>query len=151
MTRPIEQIHLALSAGSIAAAAAFASPAFTVALAIGAAIEALNFRGLVISSRAFFEGLVRGSGGWIGLFALRLGVLATLIVLALRLGADPVGLVIGLSLILPAAIAGAFRVRPLLSTDPAPPTVLDPDDDGWDRWDPWLARERAANPEGGDD
>ena len=151
MTRPIEHIHLALSAGSVAAAAAFATPAFTAALAVGAAIEALNFRGLVISSRAFFDGMVQGSGGWAGLAALRLGVLATLIVLALRLGADPIGLVVGLSLILPASVAGAFRSRKQLPTDPSPPTTLDPDDDAWERWDPWFAWERRVLPAEDDD
>ena len=46
---------------------------------------------------------------------------------------------IGLSLILPAAVIEAWRARPPI--DPRAPVVV-PDDEAWERWNPWLARER---------
>ncbi len=57
-------------------------------------------------------------------------------------GAHPVGLVIGLSTIIPAAILEAWRARPLIESAA---TGLAPDDPAWDRWNPWLARERAED------
>jgi hypothetical protein len=52
-----------------------------------------------------------------------------------------VGLVIGLSLIVPSTIIAAWMARPELAPPtPAPP----PDDPRWDEWNPWLAREREA-------
>jgi hypothetical protein len=55
-----------------------------------------------------------------------------------------VGLVLGLSLILPAALIEAWRSRPPIVED-AP--ALPEDDPGWNDWNPWLARERLDDPE----
>jgi len=63
---------------------------------------------------------------------------------ALYLGADPVGLLIGLSLIMPAAVIEAWRARP--PVDASAPALAD-DDPTWERWNPWLAREREADEE----
>ena len=57
---------------------------------------------------------------------------------ALIFGADPAGLLIGLSLIMPAAVVEAWRARP--AVDPTAP-ALEADDPIWERWNPWLARE----------
>jgi hypothetical protein len=73
-------------------------------------------------------------------FALRFGLLVIGIGAALAFGAHPVGLLVGLSLIMPAAILEAWRARPPF--DPRAPS-LPPDDPGWELWDAWRARERA--------
>ena len=51
----------------------------------------------------------------------------------------PVAVVIGLSLIIPAAIIEAWRTRPPVDPNAA---ALSPDDPDWERWNAWLARER---------
>ncbi len=135
---PIERLNLTLSAGAVAASAAFVSPGFATSLAIGAGLEALNFRGLRRSAQFLFWGEINGSGPWLGVYGLRYSLLVIGIGAALYFGAHPVGLLIGLSLIMPAAVIEAWRNRPAIDPD-AP--ALDPEDPDWDRWDPWLARE----------
>jgi hypothetical protein len=145
-TRPIERLNVALSAGAVATSVLVGSPAFAASVALGAAIEALNFRGLAIGARALFEGtLGSGSGAWSALFAVRLGVLAPVLLLALRHGAEPVGLVVGLSMILPASVIGGWLVRPEIVPVELQPAAPAPDDPSWDAWNPWLARERRPS------
>jgi hypothetical protein len=136
---PIERTNLKLSAGAAALSLAVATPAFAVSLLAGAALESVNFRGLRRSALALFGGDIAGGGGFRALAGLRFLLLAVGIALALGVGADPVGLVIGLSLIMPAAVIEAWRHRPPVQPD-AP--RLDADDPAWERWDAWLARER---------
>ena len=72
--------------------------------------------------------------------SIRFLLLAVGIGAAIVVGAHPVGLLIGLSLIVPATLLEAWRTRPpVVEGLPA----LAPDDPSWDRWDPWLARERG--------
>ena len=65
-------------------------------------------------------------------------LLAIGIIAAVYFGANIIGLVIGLSLIVPATIIEAWRSRPPI--DPNAPRLA-ADDPSWDRWNPWLARE----------
>ncbi len=130
-----ERLNLALSAGAVAASFALGSVTFAVSVAAGAALEAINFRAMLRSGRAFFAGQL---GSWTAGWAARLALVVVGMVAALYFGAHPVGLVIGLSLIMPAAIIEAWRSRPRVVED-AP--ALPPDDPSWDRWNPWLARE----------
>jgi len=141
---PIERTNLTLSASAVAASLALASPVFAASLAVGAALEAFNFRGLRRSAQFRFWGQIGTSGGWLGVYSLRMGVLVIGIGVALYLGADPVGLLIGLSLIMPAAVIEAWRARP--PVDASAPAMAD-DDPTWERWNPWLAREREADEE----
>ena len=143
---PIERTNLVLSAGAVAASLALGSSVFAASLAIGAALEAFNFRGLRRSAQFLFWGQISGSQGWLGVYALRMGLLVIGIVAALYFGAHPVGLLIGLSLIMPAAVIEAWRARPPI--DPSAPALAE-DDPGWERWNPWLARER--DPEADED
>ncbi len=136
---PIERLNITLSAGAVAASWLLATPAFAVSLAIGAALEAVNFRGLYRSSQLVFGGQLAGRRGRSAGLGLRMALLAVGIAVAIQVGAHPVGLVIGLSLIIPAAIIEAWRSRP--AVDPDAPS-LPPDDEAWERWNPWLARER---------
>jgi hypothetical protein len=136
---PIQRTNLKLSAGAVAASLVLATPVFAFSLLLGALLEAFNFHGLRRSAQFLFWGQIAGSRSWIGVFALRFSLLVLGIVAALHFGADPAGLCIGLSLIMPAAVIEAWRARPAIDED-AP--ALDPDDPSWDRWNPWLARER---------
>ena len=141
---PIERMNLTLSAGAVAASFVLASPVFALSLAAGAALEAFNFRGLRSQAQFLFWGQIQGGGTWTGLYAMRFGVLVVGIGTALYFGADPVGLIIGLSLIMPAAVIEAWRSRP--AVDPNAPALAE-DDPAWDRWNPWLAREREDEEE----
>jgi hypothetical protein len=67
---------------------------------------------------------------------------------ALHQGAHPVGLVLGLSMIVPAALAGAWMKRPAAAAGEEAPAPV-PDDASWDDWNAWLARPR--DPEREDD
>lgn len=139
--RPVERISLTLSAGAVAAALAAGSPLFALSVAAGALIETANFRALWRLARHVFTGDLAGGGAWRAGFGLRFVLLAVAVFVALRAGAHPVGLVVGLSAIVPAVLIEAWRGRPRpgdFSPLPAPP----PDDPSWERWDAWLARER---------
>lgn len=135
---PIERINLTLSASAVAASLVWATPSFAASLALGAGLEAFNFRGLRRSAQFLFWGEITGSGPWLGVYGLRYSLLVIGISAGLYFGADPIALVIGLSLIMPAMVVDAWRNRPAI--DPDAPS-LDPDDPAWDRWNPWLARE----------
>jgi hypothetical protein len=137
----VERLNLAFSAGAVAASYALVSPGFAGGVAVGAAIEAANFRALFRAGKLFFAGQL---GSWSVGWALRYGLLSIGIGVAIYLGVHPVGLVIGLSLILPAAVIEAWQSRPAI--DPNAP-ALAPDDPSWKRWDPWLARERDDDAE----
>ena len=134
---PIERLNLTFSAGAVAASLALATPSFAGGVAAGAALEAVNFRGLRRSSELLFSGEVDGRRGWSAGFGLRFGLLAAGIVGAIWAGAHPVGLLLGLSLIIPAVVIHAWRNRP--PVDPDAPVLAE--EDAWERWNPWLARE----------
>ena len=143
---PIERTGFALSAGAIAVASALATPHFAVSLATGAVLAAINFRALRASAVAAFFGEVDSRMLWNGLFAIRFAFLAVAIGIATSADVDPAALCVGLSLIVPAAFIEAWRTRP--PVDPNAP-ALDPGDEAWDRWNPWLARE--SEPQGEDE
>jgi hypothetical protein len=137
----VQGLHLGLSAGAVAVAWVLLSPLFAASLAAGAALEVANFRSLRRSCQAIFQSGLSGGGVAVSAFGLRFALLAVAVGLALYLGAHPVGLVIGLSLIVPSVIVAAWMARPAPApATPAPP----PDDPSWDWWNPWLARERDA-------
>lgn len=143
----VNRYNLALSAGAVAASFALATPLFAASLALGAVLETANFRMLWrFCERAFFPASGgAGAGRAAGAFGLRFALLGLAIFAAIAAGAHPIGLVIGLSLIVPAALLAAWRARPAagLVTAAAPP----PDDPSWDEWNPWLARERTPEDE----
>jgi hypothetical protein len=142
--QPIERLNLAVGAGATAATWWLVSPLFAISLGFGALLEAVNFRGLHQQAQLLFWGEIRSGGGWTGLYALRFGLLVIGIGGALALGAHPVGLVVGLSLIMPTTVWVAWRNRPAI--DPNAP-ALPEDDPAWESWNPWLAREREETDE----
>jgi hypothetical protein len=134
----VERLNLAIAAGAVAVGYAAVGPVFATSLALGAGIEGVNFRALRSGSQRLFAGDLSVGKAWVVGFALRFVLLAAAIALALRAGAHPVGLVLGLSTMVPAVIVGAWRTRPPIG-DPEPGPA--PDDPSWDAWNPWLARE----------
>jgi len=137
----VQGLNLGLSAGAVAISWVALSPLFAASLAAGAALEAANFRSLRRSCQVIFQSGVSGGGAAGSSFGLRFALLAAAVGLALYLGAHPVGLLIGLSLIVPSVVIAAWMARP----EPAPATLApSPDDPSWDEWNPWLAREREA-------
>ncbi|MFP8879144.1 MAG: hypothetical protein VCE43_06610 [Myxococcota bacterium] len=144
---PFDRMNLVISAGAVATSCAVASPSFTVALALGAAMEAANFHALRRSAQFLFRGVLPNQRAWSAVFAMRFGLLAVGIGAALYFGANAAGLLVGLSLIMPAAILEACRTRPPVLENAK---ALDPDDPAWDDWNPWLARENAQ-PEDSDE
>ncbi len=135
---PLERVNLTLSTGSVAALLAFAPAPFASSFALGAALEAINFRALVACSARLFSGEVAGAQPWAALMAMRLFVLCTAMGVALWGGAHPLGLLAGVSTIVPAVAVAAWIHRP---TDLTPLAGLEPDDPSWDRWSVWRAGE----------
>ena len=134
----MQRWNLTFTAGAVAASLAVATPVFALSVAVGAALEAVNLRALGRWAELLFSGQLAGARGWSIGFGTRFLLLAVGVGSAIFLGAHPVGLVIGLSLVVPAAVIAAWRARPPVVED-AP--ALSPDDSSWDRWNAWLARE----------
>ena len=137
---PTERLNLTLSAGAVAACFAVATPNFASSVALGAALEAINFRALCASSRALFGGVVAGGGPWVGVLGLRFALVAAGIAAGLTAGAHPIGLVLGLSLVMPSVVIAALWNRPPLQDLPPEP-ALAPDDPSWETYSIWRARE----------
>jgi hypothetical protein len=135
---PLERWNLGLSAGGIAASMAFASPAFAGSFALGAALEAVNFRALRACCTQLLTGQLSGSGVWTALLGMRLSMLFVSMGIALVAGAHPLGLLLGVSTVVPAALLGAWWMRPPID-EGAP--CLGPDDPSWDRYSVWRAGE----------
>jgi hypothetical protein len=113
----VEQWNLGLSAGAVAASFALVTPHFATSLAAGAFLEALNLGAIHRAAQRLFRGDLMGAG-WIGGLALRFIILGTAIYLTMRAGANPVALLIGLSIAMPATVIEAWIHRPPL-VDPA--------------------------------
>ncbi len=142
--------NLAFSASACAASYSLVSPRFALALGVGALLEVVSFRSLWRSCEKI---LLAGAGGAqaaasAGIFGLRFLLLVLTLFVAIRLGVHPLGLVIGVMLIVPAVVIAAWRARPPI--DPNAP-VLAADDPAWDAWNPWLAREDEPPSDDDDD
>ena len=134
---PVQRLHAALAGGAVATAWALATPAFTTSLALGAFLEAVNFRSLRRNSETTFNNAWNGSAIAAAGFGLRFALLLAAIAGSLWAGAHPVGLVIGLSLIVPSTLISAWIARPQV-VEAAP---LDEEEAAWETWNPWFARE----------
>lgn len=149
---PIERVNFALSAGSVGAACALASPGFATGLAVGVVIEAVNLRAQVHAARDFFArnaaSPALGTRGSLAGLGVRFVAVAAAIIAALQLGVDPLGMLVGLSLAMPAVVFWAWRNRPPVVTQKIVP-ALAPEDPSWDRWSVWRAKELL--PDGADE
>ena len=137
--------NLAFSAGACALSFAAVSPRFAAGLALGAVLEAVNFRSLWRScERIFLGGRARRRPGRRALRpALRAARRRDLLRDPRRRAprrprrralADRAG---------DACSPPGARARPSIADAPA----LAPDDPEWERWDAWRARERDADAE----
>ncbi len=113
----VEQWNLGLSASAVAASFALATPHFATSLAAGAFLEAINLGAIYRASKRLFAGEMM-SRGWIGGLSLRFLILGTAIFLTMRAGANPIALLIGLSIAMPATVIDAWLNRPPI-LDPA--------------------------------
>jgi hypothetical protein len=136
--------NLAFSAGAGALGFVLVSPRFAAGLALGALLELANFRSMWRSCERIFLAGANGAGSAVAMFGLRFVLLGGVIFLALRGGIDAAGLLVGLSLVVPASLLAAWRARPpIVAGAPA----LTPDSEEWNRWNPWLARESVETEE----
>ena len=136
--------HAAITAVAGLAGLAFVSPKFALSLLLGAALQTLNFRGLFGLAKHAFAMEGRAASG----FALRLPLFGALVFVAIQAGVDAAGLLCGITGLVPAVVAAAWQSRPRAIPVSALP-ALAADDPSWDEWNPWLAREREAEREGG--
>ena len=140
----IERMNLVVAAVTIVGSLAFGSKVVTASVAIGCLIIAANYHVLRRATDRFFTGDLSGGGAWSAGFAMRFVFLGAAMWVALEAGAHPIGLILGMSTTVPAAVLVAWRNPPVgVETGPVPP----PDDPSWDEWDPWLARERIIDRE----
>jgi hypothetical protein len=135
-SQALQRFHLTLSVGGIAASALLVGPAFTAAYALGAALEAVNFKALCTCARRILSGQQGGSSTWLALLGMRLTMLFAAMGVALTAGAHPLGLLLGVSTVVPAVLIGAWWLGPPI--DPNAP-ALPPDDPAWDHWSIWRA------------
>ena len=141
---PAERLNVGISAGAIVASFAIATPHFATSLAIGALLETLNFRLLHRAAEFLFGGVMVSGGTWMVVLALRLTLLCGAAAAAMWAGADPVALVLGLSLVMPATLVAAWWSRPEV-VEHQPEAPLPPDDPSWDQYSVWHASERVAD------
>ncbi|MGB0619313.1 MAG: hypothetical protein ACPGVZ_07555 [Myxococcota bacterium] len=143
----VERLNLGLSAGAVAASLALVSPHFAGSLAAGAFLEALNLGAIHRGATQLFSGQIAGSRTWIGLFSMRFLTLAAAIYITMQAGANVAGLLIGLSITMPATLIDAWLNRPEV-VDPAKlPSFVEgmtfadaedqSDDEYWENYSVW--------------
>ncbi|HKJ25019.1 MAG TPA: hypothetical protein VKB65_09375, partial [Myxococcota bacterium] len=71
-----ERLNWTIAGGALATSAALAPAPFTASLALGVALEAVNYRALRRSTELFFGGELRGGKAWSAGFGLRFAFLA---------------------------------------------------------------------------
>lgn len=137
----VEQWNLGLSASAVAASLALETPHFATSLAAGALLEACNLGALRRSALSFFTGQMTRS--WTGAFALRFLLLGAGIFFTLQAGANPVALLIGLSIAMPAVLIDAWLNRPPI-LDPATLPVFHDDEEVDEEVEQALRDERLS-------
>ncbi len=113
----VEQWNIGLSASAVAASYALATPHFATSLAAGAFLEAINLGAIHRAAKRLFAGELL-SGGWVGGLSMRFVILGAAIFITMKAGANPIALLIGLSMAMPATIIDAILNRPPI-VDPA--------------------------------
>lgn len=131
---PMERLSLTLSAGVVSVSFVAISPIFAASCALGAALEAVNFRALRATAARLLSGEIQGGGVWTAVLGMRLTMLFVSMGVALAAGAHPIGLLVGVSMIVPAVLIVAWRTRPPI--DPAAP-ALPADDPEWETFSVW--------------
>jgi len=120
----VEQWNIGLSASAVAASLALATPHFTTSLAAGAFLEAINLGAIHRAARRLFAGEILSSG-WVGGLSVRLVILGVAIFITMNAGANPIALLIGLSIAMPATVIDAWLNRPPILDPATLPVFLD--------------------------
>jgi hypothetical protein len=120
----VEQWNIGLSASAVAASYALATPHFATSLAAGAFLEAINLGAIHRASQRLFAGEMM-SRGWVGGLSLRFIILGTAIYVTMQAGANPIALLIGLSIAMPATLIDAWLNRPPILDPATLPVFLD--------------------------
>lgn len=120
----VEQWNLGLSASAVAASFVLATPHFAISLAAGAFLEAINLGAIHRAGQRLFAGEMM-SRGWIGGLSLRFLILGTAIYITMSSGANPVALLIGLSIAMPATVIDACLNRPPIVDPSTLPVFLE--------------------------
>ncbi len=120
----VEQWNLGLSAGAVAASYAIGTPHFATSLAAGAFLEAINLGAIHRAAKRLFAGELM-SAGWVGGLAFRFLILGAAIYLTMTAGANPIALLIGLSIAMPATLIDAWLNRPPIIDPSTLPVFLD--------------------------
>ncbi len=120
----VEQWNIGLSASAVAASYALATPHFATSLAAGAFLEAINLGAIHRAAQRLFAGEMM-SAGWVGGLSLRFVILGTAIYVTMNAGANPIALLIGLSMAMPATLIDAWLNRPPIIDPATLPVFLD--------------------------
>lgn len=120
----VEQWNIGLSASAVAASYALATPHFATSLAAGAFLEAINLGAIHRAAQRLFAGEMM-SRGWVGGLSLRFIILGTAIYITMQAGANPIALLIGLSVAMPATVIDAWLNRPPILDPATLPVFLD--------------------------
>ncbi len=96
-------------------------------------------RALRRMGKRLVSGELVATGPRMGIFGARFLLLAIGIVLSMAAGANPIALVIGLSIVVPAVVIDAWRHRPPIESC-EPVVVPPPDDPSWDDWNVWRVQ-----------
>jgi len=120
----VEQWNIGLSAGAVAASYALATPHFATSLAAGAFLEAINLGAIHRAAQRLFAGEMV-SRGWVGGLSVRLVILGVAIFITMNAGANPIALLIGLSIAMPATVIDAWLNRPPILDPATLPVFLD--------------------------
>ena len=122
----------------------FGPSGVAVSILFGASIVAVNFFLLYRNCQAIFAGAADGErNGKVAAalgFSLRFLLLLLVVAVSIYIGTHPIGLVIGLSLIVPSILVHTWINRP--ATDEA--SAFN-DEEGWETWNPSLAREEVTD------
>ncbi len=120
----VEQWNIGLSASAVAASYALVTPHFATSLAAGAFLEAINLGAIHRAAKRLFAGEIL-SRGWVGGLSMRFIILGVAIFITMNAGANPIGLLIGLSIAMPATIIDAWLNRPPIVDPSTLPVLLD--------------------------
>ena len=134
----VEQWNIGLSASAVAASYALATPHFATSLAAGAFLEAINLGAIHRAAKRLFAGELMSSG-WVGGLSMRFIILGLAIFVTMNAGANPVALLIGLSIAMPAVLIDAWIHRPKLGEYDLLPAIPS-DDPSWDELEVWTLR-----------
>ncbi len=109
---PLEKIHLCFAGFALVLSSVMVSFDLWTAMALGAALAAINLHLLLGSTEKLFAGELHGARAWTAIFIFRFTVFASAIGIAILSGIDPLGLIVGFSTIVPSVVVATWKARP---------------------------------------